>query len=677
MRFLNSTLLTALLGSSAIIGLVVWGLFWRIEEVEVEIPEEKAPVVSADVDLIGRKQGRQRWRLLAKEVKMQGGQQFFDQGAHGYFYGTSSGSPAKPGQETFFFDEQGQMEWEAETARYDAALDQLLLNRNVKVRDPKGSELVTEALKVSPEEAIEVLEAFTLTDKEMILSGKTGSFLFQFALLTAETGQVVILPEGVSLPPQPPGLSVSIAHPEATTITADHLKYERNKQKAEGEGNLVIREKDLQISAPRGSYDRGSSESYLEDGVKLVLSASTESTIITADNLRYNRLTQIAEGEGNLTIQDGSVEITAPRGRYNRQLAQSQLQGGVKLIEIGSGDSGTLLADLSLAQANSPSELDPETEPSAESDPSGVDDEVTIVADELNYDRNTEVAQGKGNLELRQGETILKSPQGSYRRRESQSIMTDGVTLEEPLRELKSERLEGNHKDKVFLFEGQVIYKQEPDPNADSSDPSDLKQSATEVNAEKLIYNSRSKISDFTGQVQFIQKGRKALSQEAKITPELVTLTGDVRIEQIEGDWLAQRIQDPEAQKDLDRPTLIFADRVEIDQKTSDARFFGSVVIVQENRAAEGDNATYFDGKQTFELASETVPVLLCDRGDVGTALATIEGLPGRDALDVTCRGANQIRSQLITLDMANDTFSAAGQSMMQFRVTPEEAVSP
>jgi lipopolysaccharide assembly outer membrane protein LptD (OstA) len=673
MRFLNSTTLIALLGSSAIVGLVVWGLFWRIEEVKVEIPEEKAPVVSADVDLIGRRQGQQRWRLLAKEVKMQGGQQFFDQGAHGYFYGTSS--KAKPEKETFFFDEQGQMEWEAGTARYDAALDELVLNTNVKVRDPKGSELVTHALKVSPEEAIEVLEAFTLTDKEMVLSGKTGSFLFQFALLTAETGQVVILPEGVSLPPQPPGLSVSIAHPDVTTITADRLKYDRNTQKAEGEGNLIIREKDLHISAPRGSYDRGSSESHLENGVKLVLSANTEATVITANTLRYNRLTQVAEGEGNLKIQDGSVEITAPRGIYDRQLAQSQLQGGVKLIETGSGDSSTLLADLSLAQANPSGEV--ESEPQSRTEPDPPDDEVTIVADELNYDRNTEVAQGKGNLELRQGETILRAPQGSYRRRESQSIMTDGVTLEEPLRELKSQRLEGNHKDKVFLFEGQVIYKQQPDPNADAADPSDLKQSATEVNAEKLIYNSRSKISEFTGQVQFIQKGRKALSQEARITPELVTLTGDVRIEQIEGDWLAQRIQDPDAQKDLDRPTLIFADRVEIDQATSDARFFGSVVIVQENRAAEGDNATYFDGKQTFELASETVPVLLCDRGDVGTALATIEGLPGRDALDVTCRGANQIRSQLITLDMANDTFSAAGQSMMQFRVTPEEAVSP
>jgi lipopolysaccharide assembly outer membrane protein LptD (OstA) len=312
------------------------------------------------------------------------------------------------------------------------------------------------------------------------------------------------------------------------------------------------------------------------------------------------------------------------------------------------------------------------------------DQEVTIVADKLTYDRNTQVAQGEGNLEIQQGETVILAPTGSYKRKESQSILTGGVTLKEPKRILKSDRLTGNHKDKIFLFEDNVIYTQlaedaSAQASADAPLTDEIRRAETEVKAVKLIYNSRTGVSEFTDQVEFVQKGRQAKSNQATITPEKVTLSGDVAIEQIQGDWLAKRFDDPEAQADVAKPTLIFADRVEIDQATSDARFFDNVVIVQPNRAAEGDSAIYTDSKQTFELLAQKAPVLLCDRADTAEVVAdSIEGLPGRDALDVTCRGATRISSQLITLDVANDTFSATGtessQSQMTFRVSDEIA---
>ncbi|MEM9513166.1 MAG: LptA/OstA family protein, partial [Cyanobacteria bacterium P01_E01_bin.48] len=183
---------------------------------------------------------------------------------------------------------------------------------------------------------------------------------------------------------------------------------------------------------------------------------------------------------------------------------------------------------------------------------------------------------------------------------------------------------------------------------------------------------SRTEESIFSGPVEFTQKDRRAIADEATITPEAIVLEGNVEIQQIDGDWLARRVE-TDMQDAVDRPTRIFAERVEIDQETNDARFFERVVIVQAHRAAEGDTATYFDGDQIFELTGESAPALLCDRPDASETEMSLDRLPGREALDNTCRGADRISSSLITLDMENDTFSTRGQSQYQFRIEDEE----
>jgi len=393
------------------------------------------------------------------------------------------------------------------------------------------------------------------------------------------------------------------------------------------------------------------------------------STTITADQITYDRTNQVAEGKGNLRIRERGIEIRAPQGTYLRQQAQSILSGGVVLQEVA-GDSSRdpLLADLRLAQAS----------PGPEATPDQQDQEVTIIADRLTYDRNTQIAQGEGNLEIRQGETIIQAAQGTYRRRESQSLLTGGVTLEEPGRVLTSARLEGNHRDKIFLFEENVLYRQmaasTPTPGGGSL-TEELRQAETEVRAARLVYNSRTGTSEFSDAVEFIQRGRRAKANQATITPEKVELRGEVVIEQIEGEWLARRLQNPETQADVDQPTVIYADRVEIDQASGDARFFGNVVIVQANRAIEGDRADYFDREQIFKISAEQAPVVLCDRGEVGRLPGeSTQALPGRNALDQMCRGANRLSGKLVTLNIKQDEYTVEGdgqqQGMFQFRIT-------
>jgi lipopolysaccharide export system protein LptA len=592
-RFFNSNLGVALLGSSILAALVGWALSIDIEEVKVESPSPDQPLsVSRRVDILGRRGGHQRWRLIAEQVDLAAGQQVFEQGAHGYFYG--EGADRQKGVPDPFFDSSEQMTWRAKRARYNATADELYLDGEVEVRSDDGSLLLTSALRVTPEERIEVPAEFTLKGREMVLQGRSGSFNFQFALLRAEQGKLIVLP-------------------------------------------------------PNGS--------------------APTSTTITADQITYDRTNQVAEGKGNLRIRERGIEIRAPQGTYLRQQAQSILSGGVVLQEVA-GDSSRdpLLADLRLAQAS----------PGPEATPDQQDQEVTIIADRLTYDRNTQIAQGEGNLEIRQGETIIQAAQGTYRRRESQSLLTGGVTLEEPGRVLTSARLEGNHRDKIFLFEDNVLYRQmatsTPAPS-EGSLTEELRQAETEVRAARLVYNSRTGTSEFSDAVEFIQRGRRAKANQATITPEKVELRGEVVIEQIEGEWLARRLQNPETQADVDQPTVIYADRVEIDQASGDARFFGNVVIVQANRAIEGDRADYFDREQIFKISAEQAPVVLCDRGEVGRLPGeSTQALPGRNALDQMCRGANRLSGKLVTLNIKQDEYTVEGdgqqQGMFQFRIT-------
>lgn len=614
-RLFSSNLIVALLGSGILAALIGWALFIDIEEVKVETPPAEQPAsVSRRVDILGRRGGYQRWRLIAEQVDSATGQQVFEQGAHGYFYGEPA--TQRQGEPDPFFDSSEQMTWRANQARYNATADELHLKEDVRVQSDDGSLLLTSALKVTPEERIEVPAEFTLKGQEMVLQGRSGSFNFQFALLSAQQGKLIVLP-----PDSPAATQIAMADP---------------------------------ASAPQ----------WLASAA-----ADPGSTTITADQITYDRTNQVAQGEGNLLIQESGIEIRAPQGTYLRQQAQSILSGGVVLQELASdGDRDPLLADLTLAQAS----------PNPEAAQDQQDQEVTIIADRLTYDRNTQIAQGEGNLEIQQGETLIESAQGTYRRRESQSILTGGVTLREPGRVLTSARLEGNHRDKIFFFEEDVLYQQmaaaTPPPEGGSL-TNELRQAETEVRAARLVYNSRTETSEFSDAVEFIQRGRKARAMQATITPERVELSGDVLIEQIEGDWLAQRLPNPETQADVDQPTVIYADRVEIDQASSDARFFGNVVIVQANRAIEGDRADYFDQEQIFKITAERDPVVLCDRGDMNPIpRGSTEALPGRNALDQMCRGANRLSGKLVTLDMDRDEYTVEGdeaqQGMFQFRIT-------
>lgn len=657
MHRLKSNFAVALLGTASLVGLIAWGMLWEIEEVTLEpAPIDEPPVVSRTVDLVGRQKGRDRWRLQSDSVEMQGSQQMFEHGARGWFYGDGSKASENP----LFFARNDQIQWEAERAEFEANSNQLTLEKNVVVSSPDGSKLDADMLLVTPEELIDVPGAFALLAPDLALTGASGTFNFEFSALQANRGELV-----VSAMPAQEGKEATPLD-DKVTVASDRLNYDRAAEKAEGEGNLVIKQADIVISSPNGTFDRKAAASDLNGPVKLV----EPGRVLTSDRMIGNHSDKVFRFDGNVTYHqkaqadrdnlgadfgaDGDTLLSASTLIYDIPQGRAVFEGGAQFVQ----NTGSVV----VAQAG-------------ERLPPREQEQVTIEADRLDYDRDREIAMGDGNLVIQQGETVITSPRGTYKRRESQSLLVDNVELREAGRLLQSERMTGNHQDKIFLFEGNVVYNQAAESapsDADESALDELRQAETLVRSTALVYKSRTEESIFSGPVEFTQKGRRAIADEATITPELVVLTGNVEIQQIDGDWLARRV-DGDAQEAVDRPTRIFAERVEIDQDTNDARFFDQVVIVQAHRAAEGDTATYFDGDQLFELTGESAPALLCDRPDAPTADVPLEQLPGRNALDNTCRGADRISSSLITLDMENDTFSTRGQSQYQFKVEDDE----
>lgn len=640
----RSPMFVAFLGTATLAGLLAWGVLWQIDDIELPPPpEETQPdVVNRSVDLVGRQEGVQRWRLLAEEASMEGQQQRFDQGANGWFYGNTSADSA----DSLFFAEQDEIRWFADQAVFNSQQNRLSLRHNVVVSSTDGSELRTDALEITPEEHIDMPEPFTLRGNDVTLTGNSGLFDFAFSALTAYEGKLI-----AGADPEPRQASSD----QDVTVTAARLDYDRSTEIAHGEGDLVIQQGSTIINSPRGTFKRRESQSLLVGGVTL----EEPLLQLRSERMSGNHGDRIFLFEGGVEYRQSELEavtnlrrseafITASELFYNSAAEYAQFSGSVLFTHQ---PSQLIASALESSQASS-------------------NEEVTIVADRLDYDRSTEIARGEGDLVIEQGDTVITSPRGTFKRRESQSLLIDGVILEEPSRRLQSERMNGNHRDKIFLFEGGVEYRQ----SEVEGDDADLRRSETVVEASDLIYNSVTERAQFSGPVAFTQRGRRGVADIADITPEMIILQGNVRIEQIEGDWL--RLDDQEVRETLERPTIIYAERVEIDQRTNDARFFQEVLIIQPSRAAEGDIATYLDGPQTLALTGESTPALLCDRGDGNTTdLSTVENLPGQEALNVTCRGADRISSSLITLDMANDTFTTEGQSQLQFRLPPDNTL--
>ncbi|MEM9452465.1 MAG: hypothetical protein AAGA75_28655, partial [Cyanobacteria bacterium P01_E01_bin.6] len=373
----------------------------------------------------------------------------------------------------------------------------------------------------------------------------------------------------------------------------------------------------------------------------------SQGTLLKTETLEVHADHRI-EALAAFVLESPDVALSGRTGTFDFNLSELSAWQGKVLVSSGS---------------SSPSSNDVQTDVET----------ITIEADRVDYNRDTETARAEGNLVIFQGDTTVRAPRGVYRNQTSASQLVGGVVLEEPSRVLSSERMRGDHQEKVFQFEENVVFTQveESPPTDEESVIEEVERSHTEVRATSLTYNSRTETANFKDSVELIQDGRQARSTEATVEPSTIVLSGDVQMDQESGDWLARRASNSEVQDALQLPTRIYAERVEIDRQTNDVHFYDRVLVIQAQRSAQGSEGIYRDSSQSLELIGESEPALLCERVSVASSSQAPEdsNLPDIRERDALCRGADRISSHTIVFDLEHNTLSTQGPSQFQFRL--------
>ncbi|MEL7084158.1 MAG: hypothetical protein AAGE92_10460 [Cyanobacteria bacterium P01_G01_bin.4] len=138
--------------------------------------------------------------------------------------------------------------------------------------------------------------------------------------------------------------------------------------------------------------------------------------------------------------------------------------------------------------------------------------EVAIEADTIDYDQASSLVRAEGNFIVTQGGAELRGDRGSYNNASGQSILIGNTTLVVGDREFNTQRLEGNHRNEIFLLEG----------NVNSPLDGDL-----EVRSDAMVYRGTTEEATFTGEVEVVSKQWTITAARAELNQgELILFNG-------------------------------------------------------------------------------------------------------------------------------------------------------
>ena len=136
--------------------------------------------------------------------------------------------------------------------------------------------------------------------------------------------------------------------------------------------------------------------------------------------------------------------------------------------------------------------------------------QVSFTADAIDYDRASGVVRASGNVTIRQGNISITSPRGSYHNVNGQSILTEGAVLVMGSTRWEASQIAGNHRDRMFLLEGEVNYA----PSA-----------TVELSATAAIVNGNETLVQLSGPVRLQHPQWQAIADRAEVTPAAIVLT--------------------------------------------------------------------------------------------------------------------------------------------------------
>ena len=243
-------------------------------------------------------------------------------------------------------------------------------------------------------------------------------------------------------------------------------------------------------------------------------------------------------------------------------------------------------------------------------------DKIHITADYMKYDRKAKMALANGNVVITQDDTTIRTAEVQFDQGQKISYMNQPVHVEqrkasEPRTTLDSKRMTTYHKEKRLVAEGDVRLVRAKKADARPDGPGDkakiaaaIKKEDTIITSNALEYWTGKKDAKFTGNVIVINGQKKSWSDSAFMDngKSLITMDGNVRVVQINGNWLVKegivKADKPDEARDealRERATLT-SDKLVIDQKTNDAVATGKVVRVeQKGKVATSRRAVFKD----------------------------------------------------------------------------------
>ena len=92
--------------------------------------------------------------------------------------------------------------------------------------------------------------------------------------------------------------------------------------------NVFLREDETRLRARR-AIDYGNGDFHFYSDVRIVDQGDT----LTADQMRYNRITKIGRATGRVRLGDGEVVVTAPEGDFDMNADRADFRSGVRMVD--------------------------------------------------------------------------------------------------------------------------------------------------------------------------------------------------------------------------------------------------------------------------------------------------------------------------------------------------------
>ncbi len=149
----------------------------------------------------------------------------------------------------------------------------------------------------------------------------------------------------------------------------------------------------ITLSAARG-VDYGNGRYLFSRNVRIIDQGDT----LTADEVRYNRITKVGRAVGHVRLGDGEVVVTAPEGDFDLDAHRADFRAGVRMVDSVSvlmSETGSYWTEEKRAEFAGSVRLD--------------SDESDVLADSLDYWRDGRRSDARGNVVIVRRDEDLES----------------------------------------------------------------------------------------------------------------------------------------------------------------------------------------------------------------------------------------------------------------------------